>query len=768
MNARWQQPLLPAPAAADVGWVQPSPRFKEYLDILIDSRWLIIAFTSVALLLGAGYALLGPRVYESNLLIQVEDPARSSGAVPVDGTAAGGINVKTPTAGETEILKSRMVLGQAMENTKLFITARPHYIPLVGEFIARHSSKLSSPGVLGLGNYVSGTERIAVAQMDVPPAFEGKRFLLVAGTGGSYTLTQSDLEAPLHGTVGVPLDAPIAGGTLHLLVGSFDAEPGGAFELVRNSKQLTLLGLQTDLRVIEKGKQSGVMDVSLQSGNRMQLTDVLNEVSRLYVRQNIDAKTAQAERALNFLDTELPKFRRQLEQSEDSYNQYRNQNGTISLDDEARNALAQSVDLQSKLLDARQKRLDLVGRFTAAHPAVITLDTQIASLKKELGGVDGRIRRMPMLQQNSLRMQRDIKVNTDLYASLLNSSLQMRLAKEGKIGNVRVLDQALLPEKPIRPKALIVMALALAAGLFAGSLTALLRKLMKSTIADPGEIESRTGLDVYSTIALSTQQRVLDRAITNGKPGVKVLAALHVEDPALEGLRRLRTALKFVMLGAPNNRVLITSATAGAGKSFVSSNFATLLAAAGKRVLLIDADLRRGNLAEHFGLHRKNGLADLIAEGLPIEQAIHHQVLPCLDVMTAGSPHTDPASLMTSDTFVQTLAMLSARYDVVVVDAPPTLLASETAAMAPSMGTLLLVARADESESGELLESVKRLAHVGASFHGVVFNAVDTTRRHYANYGYGYSAYRFREPAFALSTADTVIPKRIEPEHAAS
>ncbi|MGJ7615331.1 MULTISPECIES: polysaccharide biosynthesis tyrosine autokinase [unclassified Variovorax] len=774
MNARWQA-SLPVPAAAPMtvvettAWPRES-RFREYLDVLIDNRWLIGTITALALLVGVSYALFGPRVYEANILIQVEDPERSAGNFPGDANGAGAINTKTPTAGETEILKSRMVLGQAMENTRLFIGARPHYIPVVGEFIARHSSQLSTPGVFGIGNFVSGTERIAVAQMDVPAAFEGKNFTLIAGDGGNYTLSQPDLEAPLKGTVGVPLDAAVPGGTLHLLVGSLDARPGGAFDLVRYSKQLTLLGLQKDLRVVEKGKQSGVMDISLQAENRGQLADVLNEISRLYVRQNIDQKTVQAERALAFLGTELPKFKAQLEQSEDSYNQYRNQNGTISLDDEARNALSQNVDLQAKLLDAKQKRLDLVGRFTSAHPAVQTLDTQIASLKKELGSVDGRIRRMPMLQQNSLRMQRDIKVNTDLYATLLNSSLQMRLAKEGKVANVRVLDQALLAEKPVRPKPLIVVALALAGGLFFGGAAALARKNLKRSIGNPEDIETVTGLNVYSTVPLSTQQRVLDRAIRDGKPGIKVLAALHVEDPALEGLRRLRTALKFVMLGAPNNRVLISSATPGAGKTFVSSNFATLLAASGQRVLLIDADLRRGSLSEEFGLQRKDGMADVLAGGVPLEQGIHHHVLPNLDVMSAGTLHPDPAGLMTSDAFAHTLQTLSARYDVVIVDAPPTLLASETAAMAPSMGTLLLVARADNSEMGELLESAKRLAHVGAAFHGVVFNAVDTSQRQHRSYSYGYYGYApaRRDPAVAMDVADTVMPKRIEPEHATS
>jgi tyrosine-protein kinase Etk/Wzc len=741
MNARWLPPPPAAPANPEPEG--PYARLKEHVDILIDNRWQIAAITAVVLALGATYALFAPRVYESNVLIQVEDAERSAGSL-VGDPAVNGMSTKMSAAGETEILKSRMVLEQAIDNTRLYISARPRYLPLVGAWLARRASGLSDPGLLGMGGYVSGTERIAVAQMDVPEALEGSRFVLTAGPGGSYTLSHPKLDKPLAGQVGQPLDAQTPRGPIHLLVGSFAAKPGAEFELVRHSKQLVLLDLQNDLRVIEKGKQSSVVDVSWQSEDRAQLTDLLNEVARLYVRQNIDQKTTQAERALNFLDTELPKLKRQLERSEDAYNKYRNENGTISLDDEARNALTQSMDLQTRLLDARQKRLDLMDRFTGRDPSVMTLDTQISYLKRELGGVEDRIRRMPMLQQNSMRMQRDIKVNTDLYASLLNSSLQMRIAKEGKIGNVRVLDQALLPEKPVRPKAAIVMGLALLVGLFIGSARALVRKSWKSTVASPAEIEAYTGLDVYSTVALSNQQRTLDRAIGSGTPGVKVLAAKHPDDPALEGLRRLRTALKFVMLGAPNNRILISSATPGAGKTFVSANFAVVLASTGKRVLLIDADLRRSSLSRLFGLDDNGGLTGLVDGKVPLEKAIHARVLPNLDVMTAGAAPADPASFLTSDAFVQVLTKLSARYDAVIVDAPPMLLASDTAEMAPWMGTLLMVARAGDSELGDLSESAKRLAQVGARFHGIVFNALDTRRRHYGSYSYGYGVYRFR------------------------
>jgi len=758
MNAHWQ-PLLPAPSEPVAAADRPPSRFREHMDLLHDNRWTIAKITAVALLIGAAYAMFGPRVYEANVLIQVEDPERSGGTL-VGDSASSALNAKTPTAGEAEILKSRLVLEQAIEDTKLYIEAQPHYIPVVGAWLARRAKTLSEPGFAGLSGYVSGNEQIVVAQMDVPAEFEGTRFLLTAKNDGAYTLTHPKLDAALEGSVGKPLDANTPLGPIHLLVGSISGLPGAAFELVRQSKQLTLLELQKDLRVIEKGKQSSIMDVSWRDGDRMQLANLLNEVARLYVRANIDQKTAQAQRALNFLGSELPKLKTQLEQSEEVYNQYRNQNGTISLDDEARNALTQNVELQTKLFDATQKRLELTERFTARDPSVQTIDAQIASLKKALGSVEQRIRRMPQLQQNSLRMQRDIKVNTDLYVSLLNSSLQMRLAKEGKIGNVRVLDQAVVPEKPIRPKAAITMALALLAGLFAGAATAFMRRSWRNTIASPAEIEAYTGLAVYSTVPLSPQQRLLDRAVHKGTPGVHVLAALHPDDPALEGLRRLRTALKFAIPGAPNNRIMISSATPGAGKTFISTNLAAVLASGGRRVLLIDADLRRSSLAPHFGLKRRGGLSELVQGTIEVDNAIHKSVLPNLDVITTGSLPADPTGLLTSDAFARMLEKLSERYDTVIVDTPPTLLASETAEMATCMGTLLMVARAGDNELGDLSESSKLLRHAGAQFQGVVLNALDTRQRYYGSLAYRFGGYRLRMHDYPGAPAELPAPAK--------
>lgn len=750
MNAP-QQAALPTQALEEEG---QGIILAEYLDILIDNRWLVAAVAAVTMLLGAAYAFLGKPIYEANVAVQVEDTGNSAGSFLGDA-ASSLLSVKTPAAGEIEILRSRAILGKAVENTKLYISARPRYAPFVGSWLARRATELSDPGFLGLSGYVTGTEQILVPRFDVPQDFEEKPFTLTLGTGGQYELSNPDIDTPMKGTVGTLMVANVPKGTVSLQVSSISAKPGAQFQLVRSSTQLTLLALQDNLKVVEKGKQSGVLDVSWKGPDAEKLTQLLNEIGRLYVRQNMERKAAEAEKTLGFLDGALPQFKKQLEESEDIYNRYRNQNGTVSLDDEAKNALTQTVDLQSRLLEAQQKRRELAARLTGEHPSVQTLDEQIAAWKGAIATIDARIRKMPELQQNTVRMQRDIKVNTDLYVSLLNSSLQMRLAKEGKVGNVRLLDEAIVPEEPVWPKKILVIAAAALLGLAAGVAAAVARNSFFGGIRNPGEIETHTGLNVYSSIPLSAAQRTIDRNIDNRVAGTHVLAHLQPEDPAVESLRSLRTALQFAMLEATNNRLLISGATPGVGKTFISVNFATISAAAGKRVLLIDADLRKGRVNQFLSIPRSSGLSELIAGTLGFDQAIRASGLPNLDIITTGVLPPNPAELLTSESFVQVLEKLSPKYDLVIIDTAPVLVAADTASVAPLASTLLLVARAEKTQLGELNESVRRLAHAGRSVNGVILNAIDLTRRHAGSGGYKYGAYRHLQYTYKTNRDST-------------
>ncbi|VTU33395.1 polysaccharide biosynthesis tyrosine autokinase [Variovorax sp. RA8] len=716
----------------------------RYIDVLISNKWLIAAITLVVFVIGASYAFLERPVYESNMVIQVEDT--EPGGKGILAEAGGLVDVKTPASAEIEIIRSRMIAGQAVEAAKLYIASGPRYVPYIGGWLARRANGLSDPGFLWLDGYVSGTERILVSQFDVPTIMEGGLFTVTAAANNQYTLDYPGMQQ-LKGTVGTMLKAETPEGPITLQIDQLAGKPGALFNLYRYAKLPTTIGLQSSLVLQERGKNSGIVNVSLQDTDPFKLTRVLNAVGDQYVKQNIERKAAEAQKTLAFLDVQLPLFKKQLEASEEVYNRYRNQKGTVAFSEEAALILGQSVDRQTKLLDAQQRRRELESRFTSAHPAVQTLDSQIAALRSDMGSIQERIKGLPAIQQEAVRMERDVKVNTELYQSLLNNALQLRLVKEGKVGNVRVLDEAVVPSQPVKPNRKVIIAAALALGLFLGIVAAFIRSsFVEQRLRDPHEVEADTGLPVFSTIPLSPSQAAIAKRRLSGATGVRLLAIENPDDPAVESLRSLRTAMQFAMLESPNNRVLISGPTPGVGKSFVTANFAALMAAAGKRTLLIDADLRRGHTHQYFGLQRHGGLSELIAGSLTVQQTVHRQVVPNLDFLATGQLPPNPAELLVSDSFKTMLERLSEQYDLVVIDTPPVLVAADTSTVAAHVGTVLLVARADQSTMGELKESTRRLSMSGKAATGVLLNAMDLGRRTFTPYKYGryrYTSYNY-------------------------
>ncbi|RZL92150.1 MAG: tyrosine protein kinase, partial [Variovorax sp.] len=470
---------------------------SEYVDILLDRKWLVAGVTAVAVALGTAYALLATPVYQSNLLIQVEDSAPD--AKGFLGDSASLFDVKTPASGEIQIIRSRLVMGDAVDATRLYIDAKPRYVPLIGGWLARRAKGLSDPGFLGMDGYVSGKEGIDIAKFDVPASMEdGKPFTISALADGRYMLAHEDLDQPLTGTVGKPLAYTGADGSIDLVVARLNGKPGAEFTVSRASRLGIIENLQKRVQLSEQGKQSNVINAALEDSNRDRLKLILNEIGAQYVRQNVERKAAEAQKTLDFLDRQLPQFKTQLEASEDAYTRFRNKHGTVAFDEEAKLVLGQSVELQTKLLEAQQRRRELAARYTDTNPKVQTIDGQIGAIQHEIGSLNNRVSGMPTLQQDALRLERDVRVNGELYKSLLNSALQLRLVKEGKIGNVRLLDKAVEPKIPVKPQKPLVVALSLVLGLLAGIAAAILRSRFHAGIRSPQEIEAHTGLNVYA------------------------------------------------------------------------------------------------------------------------------------------------------------------------------------------------------------------------------------------------------------------------------
>jgi tyrosine-protein kinase Etk/Wzc len=221
-----------------------------------------------------------------------------------------------------------------------------------------------------------------------------------------------------------------------------------------------------------------------------------------------------------------------------------------------------------------------------------------------------------------------------------------------------------------------------------------------------------------------------------------VLAHYEPNDLAIESLRSLRTSLHFALVDAPNNLLMITGPGPAVGKSFLSVNMAALLASTGERVLLIDADMRRGYLNEYFGAERKHGLSELIAQDLEASSVVRATGLENFDYVATGELPPNPAELLLHPRFEQFLKDMEAKYDRVIIDSPPVMAVTDAAIVGRHAGATLLVARFNQTQMREIELSLKRLGQAGVSVKGVLLNRVAAASGGYGygfKYGYAYS-----------------------------
>jgi tyrosine-protein kinase Etk/Wzc len=724
------------PRAVDMPREEPALDLKVYLRTLYESRWLIGGLTAFIALAAVLYVLVARPVFEANLMIHVEEESPNA-SKNILSEASSLFETKKAAIAEMELLRSRMVVSRAVDNLQLYIDVQPKYFPIAGFWFAnQNGTALSTPGLFGYGGYVWGGERAEVSLFEVPAAWLGREFTLTALGADRYRFSGGGQRIVFDGEVGLRYRVPTPEGVIELKVERLSAQPGGWFRLRRMSRFALIEAIQNALMITEQGKQSGIIEVKLQGENARRTYALLSEIGREYMRQNLARKTEEAQKSLAFLNQQLPILKRQLEQAEDRYNQFRNAHGTVDLQEEARMSLTQAAAARGRRMDLIQKKTELLARFTEDHPIVVALNRQLREVDQEIDQVNVRIKDLPVLEQDEARLTRDIKVNTDLYTALSNTAQQLRLISVGRVSNVRMVDAPIPPEKPIRPNRPLIIALAVVTGLFLGTLVAFTRKAMRGGIDDPQKIERLLRARVvYATIPHSSNQAKLMRKTRDAAQPLPLLVSIMPEDAAVESLRSFRAALQFSMQHFRNNIVMFAGPTQALGKSFVTANFAAVMAAAGKRVLLIDADFRSGQLHRYFGVNPELGLSKAINGTEGIDKIIHHNVIENLDFIPTGPLPSNRSEILSDVRLSALLDTVSADYDLVLIDTSPILLAADSLIIGARAGAVFLVTRAHVTTDAEITESIKRLNYAGLSPQGVLFN--DMT------YGLGsYSAFQ--------------------------
>ncbi|WP_025111084.1 polysaccharide biosynthesis tyrosine autokinase [Pseudomonas sp. H1h] len=712
---------------------------------LIDQKWLIGAFTGAFMAAGVAYAVLATPVYLANALVQVEPKKNDMLGFSDLSSMLGG---QSPSVTEIGIIKSRAVIGKTVDDLRLDIDVTPNTFPVIGGFLARRyrgETEFSvAPPRFGFNSYAWGGERLEFARLNLPKELLGKKLTLVAGEQQRFQLLDDNGNVLVEGVAGETFAQDGVEGQ----VAQLSANPGTRFEVVRNPRIVTIQAYQDALDISEQGKESGIIRLALASADAPEAVKILNKIAALYVDQNVRRTSAEAAQSLAFLQSQLPQVKRDLAKASDALNAYQTHGKTVNISLETQSVLGQSVALETRISELKMQQAEMDRKFTKQHPAYRALMSQIGELTQQQKSLEGKVGDLPATQQELLNLTRDVEVASQIYTQLLNKSQELDIVRAGAVGNVRLIDPADVDlTSPVKPKKALIVLIATFLGAFVGVALVLLRKSLSKGLEGPEAIE-QLGLPVYASIPYSALQREEDskkvRVKSTAETPAYLLALRNPTDLSIESIRSLRTCLHFAALDSTNNRIMISGPSPQVGKTFVSSNLAAVMAQSGQRVLLIDADMRKGHLHKSLNVPIANGLSDLLVKRCSIEQAINTVEIDNLHFISRGQVPPNPSELLMHANFRDLLTELSERYDVVIIDTPPLLAVTDAAIVGREAGISLIVTRFAVNPAKEIEMTIRRFAQNGIELKGAVFNGVEKrAASYYGNGNYGYYNYEY-------------------------
>ncbi|HBS3342606.1 TPA: polysaccharide biosynthesis tyrosine autokinase [Klebsiella pneumoniae] len=693
----------------------------------IDHRKLIISVSSLFTLLALLYAIFATPIYQADALIQVEQ--KQANAI-LSNLSQMLPDSQPQSAPEIALLQSRMILGKTVDDLNLQTRIKQKYFPLIGRGFSRLSGEKS--GI------------VTISRLYLPDNGKDESdLLLTVKDSNHYIISNDDFE--IEGKVGELLDEK----GISLKVDAIDAIPNTQFIITYVSRLKAITDLQEKLAVNDQGKDTGILTISMTGDNPQLIEKIVDSISENYLAQNIARQAAQDAKSLDFLSKQLPQVRSDLDQAEDKLNQYRRQSDSVDLSLEAKSVLDQIVNVDNQLNELTFRESEISQLYTKEHPTYKALMEKRKTLQDEKLKLNKRVSAMPETQQEILRLSRDVESGRAVYMQLLNRQQELNIAKSSAIGNVRIIDNAVTQPKPVKPKKIIIVLIGIFLGIVVSAGIVLLKVLLRRGIETPEQLEE-LGINVYASIPVAeafARKKVNDKGWgnRNSEQSQSFLAIENPADLAIEAIRGLRTSLHFAMMEARNNVLMISGASPNAGKTFVSSNLAAIIAQTGKKVIFIDTDMREGYTHKLFNVKNDKGLSDILSGKSDINGAVRTIEQANFDYISRGAVPPNPAELLMHRRFGELLNWASERYDIVVLDTPPILAVTDAAIIGNYAGTTLLVARFELNTAKEIDISVKRFEQTGVNVKGCILNGVVKKASSYYGYGYNHYGYSYTD-----------------------
>lgn len=714
----------------------------------------IVFFAVLGLVIGILYSRYVNPTFKSDALIQIEQNSQGISALGSDISSLVGSEASKAQT-EAELIRSRMILEPVVNLLHLRIRLSDPNIGKLDRIKSNSTdTQINKPESVSLK---TEDGKVEVSHFNVSQQYLNRQFTLTrSGTGFVLSNGFDDFK----GQIGKMHQFRGTDGQIQIKVNDLPAD-GYSVNITKQSLQNATNAINSALDVKERGQQTGIIELSMTGPNQEQVTSLLRQIVVSYVNQNQSRGSEETTKTISFMETQIPTLKKKLEDSEAVFNDFRKKYGTIDVGKEAELLLTENSQIDAQLNELKLKKADLTTYYTEEHPLVVQINEQLAVLNARKNEIDDTIAGLPEIQREFLQLSADTTINREIYLTLLKNYEQLKIVKAGQIGFARIIDLPISTYKAIAPKKLQIMILAMLLGAMLGTMLVLLKNMLRNVVKDPERIEAKTGVPVIATIPRSPITTRLNKKKSSGS---RLLAYVDNNSISYEAIKSLRTNLMFGMpsegLGFQRAKViLITGESPGVGKSFISSNLTEVFTQLDKKTLIIDADMRLGQLHKVFNIGQANGLADYLSQsndqikrfnnplididntaglnGSDISEFIHSTGIENMDFMPRGENPRNPASLLANGRFDSLMTELNLHYDYIIIDSPPVLAASDAMILAQHADKVLMVTRYEDSIEGQLVYAVNQMYKANIKVDGIILN--DVQQGIMSKYSYHYS-----------------------------
>lgn len=505
-------------------------------------------------------------------------------------------------------------------------------------------------------------------------------------------------------------------------------------------------------------KQTNIIEITATSNDAKRAANLANTVAEVYVEENLLEKNKQARTVRQFIEEQLSGIENRLRENEERIKDYGEKVKNIRI--------AEAV--QKKMTELEFEKVTLLQKYTEEHPQVKQVEDQIKQLEEQFGGFSDE-------ELEYARLAREVEINKKLYANLKEKLEEARITEAQKIGDISIVNPAVLPIFPISSKGLINILIGAFMGLVLGIIFAFLAETMDTSLYTVDDIESFIKLPILGVIpAIKTETQKPEFFITrlihgffpfkkHQKKGDELYLRLIVhyepKSAVAEAYRSIRTNIKS---GKLLKTILITSATQEEGKTTFLTNLGLALAQTGAKTLLVSSDLRRPAIAKSFGMKEEPGLSEVITKSISLDEVIKDVSdimlgniglsrvleLPGIEnihILPSGRITPNPVEILASGNIQGVIDELKAKYDIILFDSPPLLPLADASLIAPKMDGVIIIYEAGKAPRSTLLRAKTQLESSGAKILGIILNHINpqTEAPESYPYYYQYKYYRY-------------------------